>query len=123
LTEHDITAVVDAFYMKVRRDPVLGPVFARAIADDAWPAHLAIIQDFWSSVMLKTGRYRRNPFSAHVGFEGIGPELFDRWLALFKETCNEQLAAEPVKEAAQPKPKEDTGRDWEAAVYGRASHR
>jgi hemoglobin len=44
LTEHDITAVVDAFYMKVRRDPVLGPVFARAIADDAWPAHLAIIQ-------------------------------------------------------------------------------
>jgi hemoglobin len=51
LTEHDITAVVDAFYMKVRRDPVLGPVFARAIADDAWPAHLAIIQDFWSSVM------------------------------------------------------------------------
>jgi hemoglobin len=40
----DITTVVDAFYVKVRRDPVLGPVFARAIADDAWPAHLAIIQ-------------------------------------------------------------------------------
>jgi hemoglobin len=97
LTEHDITAVVDAFYVKVRRDPVLGPVFARAIADDAWPAHLAIIQDFWSSVMLKTGRYRRNPFSAHMRVEGIRPELFDRWLALFKETCNEQLAAEPAE--------------------------
>jgi hemoglobin len=61
LTDHVISEVVGAFYAKVRRDPVLGPVFARAIADDAWPEHLAIISDFWSTVMLKTGRYRRNP--------------------------------------------------------------
>src|SRR3712207_4415911 len=92
LTEDDIAAVVDAFYAKVRRDPLLGPVFARAIADDAWPEHLAVIRDFWSSVMLKTGRYRRNPFSAHLRVEGIRPELFDRWLALFRETCDELLA-------------------------------
>ena len=92
LTEEDIAAVVDAFYAKVRRDPALGPVFARAIADDAWPEHLAIIRDFWSSVMLKTGRYRRNPFAAHLRVEGIKPELFDRWLALFRETCAELLA-------------------------------
>jgi truncated hemoglobin YjbI len=61
LTEDLISEVVGSFYAKVRRDPVLGPVFARAIADDAWPEHLAIISDFWSTVMLKTGRYRRNP--------------------------------------------------------------
>jgi hemoglobin len=97
LTEDDITAVVDAFYRKVRRDAALGPVFARAIPDEAWPEHLAIIRDFWSSVMLKTGRYRRNPFSAHLGVEGIRPELFDRWLALFQETCGEVLAPAPAE--------------------------
>jgi len=92
LTEDGIRSLVDAFYGKVRRDPALGPVFERAIADEAWPEHLAIIADFWSSVMLKTGRYRRNPFSAHQRVEGISPELFDRWLALWDETSHEVLA-------------------------------
>src|SRR5215211_6744670 len=91
LTEDDIAAVVDAFYAKVRADPLLGPVFGRAIADDAWPQHLEIIGDFWSSVMLKSGRYQRNPFSAHRRIEGIRSEMFDRWLALFRETCDELL--------------------------------
>ena len=76
---------------------MLGPVFARAIADEAWPEHLAIIQDFWSSMMLKTGRYQRNPFSAHLRVEGIRPEHFDRWLALFRETCDELLAPGPAE--------------------------
>ena len=92
LTEDDIASVVDAFYAKVRVDPLLGPVFGRAIADEAWPQHLAIIRDFWSSVMLKSGRYQRNPFNAHLRIEGIRSELFDRWLALFRETCDELLA-------------------------------
>jgi hemoglobin len=97
LSEDDIKGVVDAFYAKVRRDPLLGPVFTRAISDDAWPAHLGVIQDFWSSVMLKTGRYQRNPFRAHLRVEGIRPELFDRWLLLFQETCSELLAPEPAE--------------------------
>jgi hemoglobin len=92
LSEEAIRAVLDAFYARVRRDPELGPVFARAIADDAWPAHMAIIADFWSSVMLKTGRYKRNPFAVHQGVEGLTPALFPRWLALFEETCRERLA-------------------------------
>jgi hemoglobin len=89
--EQEIAAVVDAFYAKVRRDPVLGPVFAAAIADAQWPDHLAVIRDFWSSVMRKSGRYRRNPFAAHLRVEGIRPEMFERWLALFGETCGELL--------------------------------
>jgi hemoglobin len=91
LTEDLISEVVGSFYAKVRRDPVLGPVFARAIAHDAWPEHLAIISDFWSTVMLKTGRYRRNPFTAHQRIEGISPELFDHWLRLWRETGHELL--------------------------------
>ena len=94
LSDESLAAVIEAFYAKVRRDPALGPVFARAIADHEWPEHLSVIHDFWSSVMLKTGRYKRNPFAAHLSIEGISPALFTRWLALFEETCREHLASE-----------------------------
>jgi hemoglobin len=97
LTEDDIAAVVDAFYAKVRADPLLGPVFGRAIAGELWPQHLAVIRDFWSSVMLKSGRYQRNPFGAHQRVDGIRPELFDRWLALFRETCDDLLASDSAE--------------------------
>ena len=70
LSEAQIGALLDVFYTKVRADPELGPVFARAIADDEWPAHMAVIQDFWSAVMLKSGRYRGNPLQVHKEIEG-----------------------------------------------------
>jgi len=89
VSEAEIVALVDAFYVKVRRDPVLGPVFERAIAPDQWPTHLAKMYDFWSSVMLTTGRYKGNPMMAHMQVEGIEETLFPRWLALFAETAEE----------------------------------
>ena len=98
ISEAALGAVVDSFYRKVRRDPVLGPVFAAHIADDSWPIHLAVIRDFWSSVMLKTGRYKGNPFSAHLRVEGISPVLFERWLQLWGETCCEHLTQQPAAE-------------------------
>jgi hemoglobin len=88
VTEEGIRRLVDAFYAKVRVDPELGPVFARAIEGD-WQPHLNKMYDFWSSVMLTSGRYRGNPVAKHLAVEGITPELFERWLALFNETCGE----------------------------------
>ena len=98
LSERAVAAVVDSFYAKVRRDPALGPVFAAAIADEEWPEHLAVIRDFWSAVLFKTGRYKGNPFTVHRTVDGISPALFERWLALFGETCGEILAEEPAAE-------------------------
>jgi hemoglobin len=98
LSEEAVAAVVDAFYAKVRRDPALGPVFAAAIPDEAWPTHLAVIRDFWSSVLFKTGRYKGNPFTVHRSVEGISAPLFERWLTLFGETCREILAEAPAAE-------------------------
>jgi hemoglobin len=88
VTEEGIRRLVDAFYAKVRVDPELGPVFARAIPGD-WQPHLNKMYDFWSSVMLTSGRYRGNPVAKHLAVEGITLELFERWLALFNETCGE----------------------------------
>ena len=91
LSELDIKSMLDDFYRSIRRDDLLGPVFSQAIPDEAWPEHLRVIGDFWSSVMLKTGRYRGNPFGVHQAIEGMRPELFDRWLALFREACDRNL--------------------------------
>jgi len=96
-TEDGIRLLVDRFYAKVRDDAALGPVFTHAIAEDAWPAHLATMCDFWSSLMLTSGRYHGNPVAVHKRVDGIAPALFERWLALFAETCaelfDEELAA------------------------------
>jgi hemoglobin len=88
LSENAIRHLIDSFYKKVGGDPELGPIFERAIAGD-WGPHLATMHDFWSSVMLTSGRYKGNPVAIHLRVEGIEPQLFDRWLALFDETCRE----------------------------------
>ena len=93
LSEHGIGLLVDRFYDKVRRDEELGPVFAGAIAEEDWPRHLATMRDFWSSIMLTSGRYHGNPVAVHRRTQGITPQLFERWLALFGETANELFDA------------------------------
>jgi len=88
ISEEAIGRLVDEFYVKVRADPELGPIFKRAIPGD-WGPHLATMRNFWSAVMLTSGRYKGNPVAVHGRIEGIERELFERWLALFDETCRE----------------------------------
>ncbi|NEX91746.1 group III truncated hemoglobin [Caulobacter sp. 17J65-9] len=89
--EARLPALMDVFYARVRRDPDLGPVFEAAIDD--WPRHLDLLADFWSSVALTTGRYKGHPMQAHLKHqEAITPEMFDRWLALWRETTDEMLS-------------------------------
>ncbi len=89
VTDQTIRDLVDAFYLRVRRDPTLGPIFAAAIPDDAWPAHLAKMCAFWSSVMLTSGRYKGDPVGAHRKIAGVEPPMFVNWLDLFEATASE----------------------------------
>lgn len=96
IDEDMIRTLVHAFYEKIRADAVLGPIFGAVIGVD-WTPHLARMCDFWSSVMLMSGRYKGNPLAAHMALEGVRPEHFERWLTLFCETarslCPENIAA------------------------------
>ena len=47
------------------------------------------MRNFWSSVMLTSGRYKGAPVPAHLRIKTIELEMFDRWLRLFGETCDE----------------------------------
>jgi len=82
IAHEDLSDVVSRFYARVRADEVLGTLFEDAVED--WPAHLATLADFWSSVLLTSGRYKGNPMAAHLKHrDRITPALFDRWLLLW----------------------------------------
>ena len=75
ISEDGIRHLVDAFYAKVRADPELAPIFERAILGN-WDLHLATMYDFWSSVMLISGRYKGNPVAKHLRLKGMRAATF-----------------------------------------------
>ena len=89
ISEADISRLIDAFYIRVRGDATIGPIFDQAVED--WPAHLALLKNFWSTVLLTTGVYRGDPLPAHLKLP-LEREHFERWLALFAETANDLLS-------------------------------
>jgi hemoglobin len=89
VTEDMISAVVHAFYGRIRADAMLGPIFNQVIAPEAWPAHLAKMCDFWSSVLLMTGRFHGSPMTVHAAIPDLGPAHFAQWLRLFGLTTAE----------------------------------
>lgn len=95
VTEEMIHEVVHGFYAKVRSDPALAPIFDGVIPADAWPAHLAKMCDFWSSVLLMSGRFKGTPMAAHARIADIRPTHFARWLHLFRQTV-EALCPPPA---------------------------
>lgn len=74
----------------MRGDPDLGPIFNGTVEN--WDAHLALLKDFWSAVLLNTGRYKGNPLLSHFQV-AMEVRYFDRWLMLYAETANQVMAA------------------------------
>lgn len=81
-----IQRLVHAFYAKVRKDALLGPIFESRVA--SWDLHLERMCAFWSSVALMSGRYHGQPMEKHLPLPVDGRH-FDRWLLLFRETAIE----------------------------------
>jgi hemoglobin len=86
IDEPMIERLVRAFYAKVRKDALLGPIFEARICD--WEPHLQRMCAFWSSVALMSGRYHGSPMARHLPLP-VDAAHFDRWLALFEETARE----------------------------------
>lgn len=92
ISEPMIHDLVHAFYARVRRDEVLGPIFDAEVED--WPSHLEKMCAFWSSITLMSGRYKGHPMMAHATIAGIERAHFVRWLALFRDTANNVCPAD-----------------------------
>ncbi|WP_205769869.1 group III truncated hemoglobin [Microvirga sp. KLBC 81] len=73
-------------------------MFNDAIHD--WAEHLDRLEDFWSSVMLASGRYKGNPVVIHlIHAHRITPSMFSRWLELWEQTTGELLPDEVARTA------------------------
>ena len=68
------------------------PIFEAEISD--WTPHLAKMYDFWSSVILMSGRYDGRPVLAHVKIPGLEAPHFAHWPVLFRATAHELFASE-----------------------------
>ncbi len=93
--EDEIRRLVVEFYDAARGDDLLGPIFDAGVGD--WDAHYDTMCDFWSSAVLKTGRYSGRPAAAHFGL-GLTEAHFDRWLSLWERVARDELGdskAEP----------------------------
>lgn len=86
IDEAMIKSLVRTFYGRVRRDPLIGPVFETRVED--WDVHIARLCAFWSSVALMSGRYRGQPMAVHLPLP-IDTPHFDRWLEIFAATARE----------------------------------
>lgn len=93
LEESVLRPLLNRFYVRVRADAELGPIFDAGVAD--WDDHHRRLADFWSSVMLATGRYKGNPVALHmIHADAMTPAMFERWLTIWRQTTNEMVSAE-----------------------------
>ena len=96
LDEALLPGLLDRFYDRVRADELIGPLFNDVVHD--WGAHMIRLTDFWSSIMLTTGRYRGNPMALHLRHAArLEAPMFDRWLAIWKHTTEGLLPVEAAK--------------------------
>src|SRR4051812_31020618 len=116
--EAALPALLQRFYGRVRADAELGPVFNDAVGD--WDHHLGTLADFWSSVMLTSGRYKGNPMAVHLRHAArIPSEMFGRWLAIWTETTDEMMS--PAVAAVMQAKAARIAQSLDAAIHFRVS--
>lgn len=89
-SREDIITLVNEFYVNVRKNNLLGPIFDNVMKVN-WDKHLPKMYDFWESIMFHTAKYKGFPFAAHLPVNEkiiLGQLHFDTWLNLFQETID-----------------------------------
>lgn len=90
----DISVLVNRFYVKIRKDELLGSIFNGHIPEDKWPEHLSKLTDFWESKLFRIPKFRGNPAQKHINVDknlnhSVERGHFERWLELWYGTIDE----------------------------------
>lgn len=99
--EADVIELVNAFYKKVQKNELIGPIF-NEVVNDHWEEHLPKMYRFWGSILLGSGEYKGNPMRKHVSLSQAYPlqnQHFDCWLELWNETIDEHFSGPKAEEA------------------------
>ncbi len=93
----EVIEMVDAFYDKVNKDPLLSPIF-NEVATVNWELHLPKMYNFWDSLLFGSHSYKGKPFDHHLPLS-LSEKHFEQWVALFLETLDELFTGEKAEEA------------------------
>ncbi|WAC41134.1 group III truncated hemoglobin [Pedobacter sp. SL55] len=93
----DIQLLVNTFYLRVRENELLGPIFNERIGD-RWPEHLEKMYRFWQTVLLEVHTYTGSPFPPHAKLP-VSQLHFDTWLSLWHSTIDEFFTGEKATDA------------------------
>lgn len=102
----DVSILVNAFYAKIRKDDLLGPIFNSHIPKEKWSEHLDKLTDFWETNLFGVARFKGNPSQKHINIDQnlnhtIDQTHFGRWLQLWFQTIDELYIGEYAKNSAQ----------------------
>lgn len=92
----DIELLMTMFYEKVKKDDTIGYIF-NDIAKVNWEHHIPIICDFWETLLLDAGSYKKNAMAVHYTLNrkvSLEERHFQRWLKLFNETVDDLFAGD-----------------------------
>jgi hemoglobin len=94
----DTEMLVNAFYGRVKQDPLLSPLFNERIPEEAWPQHLQRMYAFWNAILFAEKGFEGNPMLKHLSLPVEGRH-FDQWLSLFMQTVDELFAGPKADKA------------------------
>jgi hemoglobin len=100
-TREAIELLVNSFYIKVKQDDLLAPIFNN-VEFFSWDTHIPIMVDFWETLLLDTASYKGNTMQKHIALHRrtpLTPALFERWKSLFYSTLDELFEGENVQKA------------------------
>jgi hemoglobin len=102
-TRANIERFVALFYERLLADEQLAPIFVDVAAIDL-DVHLPHIKDYWCKLLLGETGYRRHTMNIHRKLHGRRPlraEDFQRWLAFFTATVDDNFAGDRAERAKQ----------------------
>lgn len=94
----DIRIFVDDFYMRVKEDELLSPIFNYRLSTH-WGPHLEKMYAFWNAALFGEKGYNGNPFMKHATME-LDPVHFERWLSMFNDSIDKHFEG-PVADDAK----------------------
>jgi hemoglobin len=93
-TRSDVERLVDEFYVRIRADVLLGPIFEDVARVD-WDAHLPKMYDFWETMLFGRAGFKGNPLAVHRELArqvSLTTTEFNRWLELFYASVDDLFA-------------------------------
>ena len=98
-TLEDVQLLVNEFYGKIRKNPLLQDIFNQVI-QNRWPEHLAKMYTFWQTVLLDKHTYFGRPLVPHIELPVVAIH-FEEWIKLWYGTLDELFEGGPKVDHAK----------------------